>query len=152
MFIRAQAKGTILAANQCYADPMKRILLAFAGLAVALTPAAALSKTGLEGRWKNGAMEIVIAPCGQSLCGRVVRASVKQQVKAEIGSGTRLLGARVIDNIQPSGHRTWRADVFVASRNMNARGTIEQIASDRLTVHGCLFGILCKTQHWDRIG
>ena len=39
-----------------------------------LPPAAALPSE-LEGRWKNGAMEIVIAPCGQSLCGRVVRAS-----------------------------------------------------------------------------
>jgi uncharacterized protein (DUF2147 family) len=131
---------------------MKRILIALAGLAVAFAPASALAKTGLEGRWKNGAMEIVIAPCGDSLCGRVVRASAKQQAKAQNGSGTRLLGARVIDNIRPAGPRTWRADVFVASRNMNTRGTIEQVASDKLTVHGCLFGLLCKTQHWDRIG
>lgn len=131
---------------------MKRFFLALAGLSVALSPASALAKSGLEGRWKNGAMEIVIGPCGQSLCGRVVRASAKQQVKAQNGSGTRLLGARVIDNIQPAGPRTWRADVFLASRNMNARGTIEQNAPDRLTVHGCLLGLLCKTQHWDRIG
>jgi uncharacterized protein (DUF2147 family) len=131
---------------------MKRFFLGLAGLAVALAPASAIAKSGLEGRWKNGAMEIVIGPCGDSLCGRVVKASAKQQAKAENGSGTRLLGARVIDNIQPSGPRTWRADVFVASRNMNARGTIEQVARDRLAVHGCLLGILCKTQHWDRIG
>jgi uncharacterized protein (DUF2147 family) len=131
---------------------MKRFFLALAGLAIALAPTAALAKTGLEGRWKNGAMVIVIGPCGQTLCGRVVKASARQQEKAKDGSGTHLLGARVIDNIQPSGSRTWRADVFLASRNMNARGTIEQVAPDRLTVHGCLLGILCKTQHWDRIG
>lgn len=131
---------------------MKRLLLSLAGLAIALAPASALAKSSLEGRWKNGAMEIVIAPCGDSLCGRVVRASAKQQAKAQSGSGTRLLGARVIDDIEPSGPRTWRANVFVASRNMNARGTIEQLAPNRLAVHGCLLGILCKTQHWDRIG
>lgn len=131
---------------------MKGFFLALAGLSVALAPAPALAKSGLEGRWKNGAMEIVIGPCGQSLCGRVVKASARQQAKAADGSGTRLLGARVIDNIHASGPRTWRADVFLASRNVNARGTIEQVAPDRLAVHGCLLGILCKTQHWDRIG
>jgi uncharacterized protein (DUF2147 family) len=131
---------------------MKRIFLALAGIAVALAPASALGKSALEGRWKNGAMEIVIGPCGDSLCGRVVKASAKQQTRAQNGSGTHLLGARVIDNIQPSGPRTWRADVFVASRNMNTRGTIEQNGPDRMTVHGCLLGILCKTQYWDRVG
>ena len=131
---------------------MKRFFLGLAGLAVALAPASAIAKSGLEGRWKNGAMEIVIGPCGQALCGRVVRASAKQQAKAENGSGTHLLGARVIDNIQPSGPRTWRADVFVASRNMNARGTIEQVGPDRLAVRGCVLAFICKTTHWDRIG
>ena len=130
---------------------MKRFFLALAGLSVALAPASAVARS-LEGRWKNGAMEIVIAPCGDSLCGRVVKASAKQQAKSQRGSGTRLLGARVIDNIQPSGPGRWNADVFVASRNMNARGTIEQNTPNRLTVHGCLLGFLCKTQHWDRIG
>jgi uncharacterized protein (DUF2147 family) len=131
---------------------MKRFFLALAGFAVALAPASALGRTALEGRWKNGAMEIVIAPCGPSLCGRVVKASAQQQAKSERGSGTRLLGAKVIDNIEAAGPRTWKADVFVASKNMNARGTIEQVGPDRLAVHGCVLAILCKTTHWDRIG
>lgn len=130
---------------------MKRLLLAISGLAIALAPASALAKS-LEGRWKNGAMEIVIAPCGGSLCGRVVKASAQQQAKAHRGSGTRLLGARVIDNIAPSGPGRWNADVFVASRDMNARGTIEQVGPDRLMVRGCVLAIICKTTHWDRIG
>jgi uncharacterized protein (DUF2147 family) len=130
---------------------MKRVFLALAGLAVALAPASALAKS-LEGRWKNGAMEIEIARCGGSLCGRVVKASEKQRAKAERGSGTQLLGARVIDNIEPSGPGRWNADVFVASRDMNARGTIEQVGPDRLAVRGCVLAVICKTTHWDRIG
>jgi uncharacterized protein (DUF2147 family) len=131
---------------------MKRFLLALSGLAIALAPASALAKSGLEGRWKNGAMEIVIAPCGPNLCGRVVRASAQQQVKARNGSGTHLLGARVIDNIEPAGPGRWKADVFLASRDMNARGTIEQVGPDRLAVRGCVLAVICKTTHWDRIG
>ncbi|HXS50010.1 MAG TPA: DUF2147 domain-containing protein [Sphingomicrobium sp.] len=131
---------------------MKRFFLACAGLTIALAPASALGKSNLEGRWKNGAMEIVIAPCGPTLCGRVVKASAQQQSKAERGSGTRLLGARVIDNIEPAGPGRWKADVFVASRDMNARGTIEQVNPDRLAVRGCVLAIICKTTHWDRVG
>jgi uncharacterized protein (DUF2147 family) len=130
---------------------MKRFFLALAGLAVALTPAAASAKS-LEGLWKNGAMEIVIGPCGRSLCGRVVKASAQQRTKAERGSGTHLMGARVIDNIEQSGPGTWRADVFLASRNMNAKGTIEAVGPDRLAVHGCVLAVICKTTHWDRVG
>ncbi|HEX4801565.1 MAG: DUF2147 domain-containing protein [Myxococcales bacterium] len=130
---------------------MKRFFLVLAGLAVAFAPASALAKS-LEGRWKNGAMEIVIAPCGGTLCGRVVKASAKQQAKSQHGSGTKLLGARVIDNIQPSGPGKWNADVFVASRDMNARGTIQQVGPDRLMVRGCVLAIICKTTHWDRVG
>jgi uncharacterized protein (DUF2147 family) len=131
---------------------MKRLFLALATVPVVAAPASATEKGGLEGRWKNGAMEIVIAPCGPTLCGRVVKASEQQRAKAQRGSGTRLLGARVIDNIEAAGPRTWRADVFVASRNMNARGTIEQVGPDRLAVHGCVLAFICKTTHWDRIG
>jgi uncharacterized protein (DUF2147 family) len=116
---------------------MKRFFLVLAGIAVAFAPASALAKS-LEGRWKNGAM--------------VVKASAKQQAKSQKGSGTKLLGARVIDNIQPSGPGKWNADVFVASRDMNARGTIQQVGPDRLTVRGCVLAVICKTTHWDRIG
>jgi uncharacterized protein (DUF2147 family) len=81
-----------------------------------------------------------------------VKASAQQQSKAQRGSGTRLLGARVIDNIEPAGPGRWNADVFVASRDMNARGTIEQVGPDRLAVRGCVLAFICKTTHWDRIG
>lgn len=131
---------------------MKNLLLAVAGLSMAAAPASALARSSLEGRWKNGAMEIVIAPCGQSLCGRVVKASQKQQSNAERGSGTRLIGARVVDNIEPAGPGRWKADVFLAGRDMNARGTIDEVGPDRLAVSGCVLALICKTTHWDRIG
>lgn len=130
---------------------MKQFFLGLAGLAVALAPSSAVAKS-LEGRWKNGAMEIVIAPCGPTLCGRVVKASAQQQSKAQRGSGTQLLGARVIDHIEPAGPGRWSANVFLATRDMNARGTIEQVGPDRLAVRGCVLAVICKTTHWDRIG
>ncbi|HWI88352.1 MAG TPA: DUF2147 domain-containing protein [Sphingomicrobium sp.] len=131
---------------------MKRFLLSLSALALLAEPAAGSAKSNLEGRWKNGRMEIVIRPCGGGLCGTVVKASEKQQERAQSGSGTRLIGARVIDNIQPAGAGVYKADVYVADRDMNARGTIRQVGPNRLEVRGCVWAIICKTTHWDRIG
>lgn len=130
---------------------MKRFFLTMAALAATAAPSVATAKSNLEGRWKNGHMEIVIAPCGRSLCGTVARASPKQKAKAERGSGTDLVGARVISNIQPAGSRAYRADVFVADRNVHARGTIREVNDDRLSVRGCVLAIICKTTNWDRV-
>jgi uncharacterized protein (DUF2147 family) len=130
---------------------MKRFLFALCAILVTAAPAVATAKTGLEGRWKNGAMEITIGPCGRSLCGTVVRASARQQARAQNGSGTSLIGARLIKDIEPSGAGTYSADVFVADRNTNASGTIRQLGPDRLEVRGCVLAVICKTTHWDRI-
>ncbi|MEP7130350.1 MAG: DUF2147 domain-containing protein [Sphingomicrobium sp.] len=122
-----------------------------ATLAVAAAPASANARSNLEGRWKNGRMEIVIAPCGRTLCGTVVKASATQQARAERGSGTNLLGARVIDNIRAAGGGTYHANVFVADRDMNASGTIRQLGPNRLNVRGCVWSVICKTTNWDRV-
>ena len=133
------------------AGTMKRPLFSLALIAAAVAPVTANARNNLEGRWKNGKMEIVIAPCGRSLCGTVVKASARQQQRARDGSGTTLIGARVIDNIEPAGPGTYHANVFVADRDTNARGTIQQVGPDRLAVRGCVWLVICKTTHWDRI-
>lgn len=131
---------------------MKRLFIGLATALVLASPATATAKSGIEGRWKNGKMEIVIAPCGPALCGTVVKASEKQQAKAERGSGTDLIGARLITNIRPSGPRTYRASVYLADRDMNTSGTIHEVNSNRLRVRGCVWGFICKSTNWDRIG
>lgn len=115
------------------------------------TPATATAKAPIEGRWKNGKMEIVIAPCGRELCGTVVKASPKQQSRAESGSGTELIGARLIKDIDRTGPRTYKARVFVADRNIHASGTIRQLNNHQLKVKGCVLGLICKDATWDRV-
>jgi uncharacterized protein (DUF2147 family) len=130
---------------------MKRFFMCLPAFAMAVTPALADAKMPLEGRWKNGHMEIIIAPCGPALCGTVVKASAQQQEKAERGSGTELIGARLITDIRPAGTNSYRANVYVASRDMNTSGTIRQTAPNRLNVRGCVLGFICKSSNWDRI-
>jgi uncharacterized protein (DUF2147 family) len=116
------------------------------------SPVAANARSSLEGRWRHGKMEIVIAPCGGSLCGTVVKASSKAQAKAERGSGTDLIGARLLTNIRPTAKQTYRGNVYLADRDMNAIGTIRQVGTNRLNVRGCVYAIICKSSIWDRVG
>jgi uncharacterized protein (DUF2147 family) len=130
---------------------MKRFFMGLAAAAIIAAPAGARAKGAIEGRWKNGHMEIVIAPCGGALCGTVVKASSKQQAKAERGTGTDLLGARLITNIRPSGANFYRANVYLADRGIHASGTIRQSTRDRLNVRGCVLAIICRSTNWDRV-
>ena len=130
---------------------MKRILAGIVALAAVSAPAGASAKSPIEGRWRNGKMEVVIAPCGRDLCGTVVEASPTQQRRAERGSGTDLVGARLIKDIEPTGPDSYRATVFLADRNMHARGTIRQVSRNQLKVRGCVLGVICKAKTWDRV-
>ena len=130
---------------------MRQILAAIAALALLSGPAAASAKSPLEGRWKNGPMEVVIGQCGRTLCGTVVKASPKQQAKAERGSGTDLVGARLIENIERTGPGTYRGRVFVADHGVHASGTIRQVSRDQLKVKGCVLGVICRSKTWDRV-
>ena len=112
---------------------------------------AADARSPIEGRWAKGKMQIDIKPCGSALCGTIVKASPKQQAKAERGSGTELIGATLIKDIRPAGPKTYRARVFLADRNMNASGKIQQVAPDRLKVSGCVLAFICKSTSWTRV-
>ena len=130
---------------------MKCFFMGLMAVAMIAAPAVANARTPIEGRWKNGHMEIVIAPCGPVLCGTVVKASSQQQAKAERGSGTQLIGARLITNIRATGDRSYSANVYLPSRDMNTSGTLRQTAPNRLYVRGCVMGFICKSATWDRI-
>ena len=119
-------------------------------LAVGATGAAE-ARSPIEGRWAKGKMQIDIRPCGGSWCGTVVKASPKQQAKAERGSGTELIGATLIKDIRPAGPSVYRANVFLADRNMKASGKIRQVSPDQLKVSGCVLAFVCKSSNWRRV-
>lgn len=130
---------------------MKRFFLSLAALAVAASPAVASAQAPLVGRWKHGAMVVEIAPCGSQLCGTVVKASDKQQAKAQRGSGTELIGARLITGIERTGPNTYKGRVFAADRNIYASGTIHQVSDNELQVKGCVLLVICKSRSYERV-
>jgi uncharacterized protein (DUF2147 family) len=122
-----------------------------AALLIAAAAGGAEARSPIEGRWAKGKLQIDIRPCGSALCGTVVRASAKQQARAERGSGTELIGATLIKDIRPAGPNLYRAKVFVADRNMNASGRIRQVSPNQLKVSGCVLAIICKSADWKRV-
>lgn len=129
---------------------MTRVAI-IAALLVGAAAASAEARSPIEGRWAKGNMQIDIKPCGAALCGTVVKASPKQQARADRGSGTKLIGATLIRQIQPAGANSYKAKVFVADRNMHASGRIRQVSPDRLQVSGCVLAIICKSGNWTRV-
>src|SRR5919106_5228723 len=118
---------------------MTRAGLILAAALISLSVAGSASaRSPIEGRWKKGNLQIDIRPCGSTLCGTVVKASAKQQRRAERGSGTDLIGATLIREIRPTGPRSYQAKVFVPDRNMNASGKIRQVSPNQLKVSGCV--------------
>jgi len=128
---------------------MKHLFLSIAAIAAAAAPAAA--RDPIEGLWKHGPMVVEIAPCGDDLCGTVVKASPLQQQKAERGSGTRLIGSRLITGIEPTGPGSYRGRVFAADRNVYASGSVHQLSPNELEVKGCVLMVICKSRTYVRV-
>ena len=108
----------------------------------------------LEGSWTNPSRNVTvrIGPCGATLCGRVSAASAGARQEAA-GAGTpKLIGTRLMSDIEQVGPGNWRADVFVPDRNLHAVGELTLVGPRILAVSGCaLGGLLCKTQNWTRV-
>jgi uncharacterized protein (DUF2147 family) len=130
---------------------MKCLGIALTSVALVGEPGVAMAKSPLEGRWKNDKLEIQVAPCGRYLCGTIVTASAKQQARAERGSGTELIGARLIKDISQTRPHNYRANIFLPHRNIHARGSIQQVSMNTLAVRGCVLGAICKSQTWHRV-
>lgn len=127
------------------------ISLLAAVLALSAAPAAAASP--LEGLWRNpkGSVVVKIAPCGEQLCGRVVQASPKARAKAAEGGTERLVGTTILSGITPAGANRWKGRVFLPKQNRHATGHL-RLTGNRLTVQGCLLGVICKDQTWTKVG
>jgi uncharacterized protein (DUF2147 family) len=125
---------------------------AFAAIALAASPA--IAGAPIEGNWTNPSENIVvrIAPCGPALCGHAISASARAKGKAMNSGFGNILGAPLMKGMTPAGAARWKGIVFVPDRNIHAPGTIQMINANRIKVSGCVWGFLCKTQLWKRVG
>ncbi len=123
-------------------------------LATALIATPALAASPIEGQWTNPARSVTvrIAPCGKSLCGRVVSATPGARAKAAAAGTPRLVGTELMSRLIPIEDRAWQGEFFVPDRSMRAAGELHLVGPRTIEIKGCaLPGILCKSQQWTKV-
>jgi uncharacterized protein (DUF2147 family) len=134
-----------------------RQILAKAGfvLVAAAVPVMASAQAALEGQWKNpkGSVIVRLGPCGDSLCGIVVRATDHAKESARKGGTPDLIGTRILSGLRRNGDGTFKGQVFDPKRNIRAPATVRLVGPDTLQVRGCAIAgmLLCKEQVWTRV-
>lgn len=123
--------------------------------ATVLLATPALAAPTITGDWTNPnrSVTVHIAPCGGTLCGRVIRASGEAKANAAAGGTPRLVGTILMSKLTPAGAGSWKGTFFVPDKNVRADGTLRQINANAIEIEGCaVAGILCKSQRWSRTG
>jgi uncharacterized protein (DUF2147 family) len=118
-------------------------------------PVRASTADPIEGVWRNrpGTLVVRIAPCGSALCGTVINATEDAQESVRKAGTAQLIGTKVLTNLHRTAGRVYSGEVFNPNLNIHAAGTITLVSPSVLLVKGCvLVGLICRQQHWSRIG
>lgn len=105
----------------------------------------------IEGLWKNpiGSAIIAVAPCGSTLCGKVVWASARGQ--REVAQHTsHVVGTTVLTDVRPKG-RGWAGKLYIPDDNIHVAAKLQLLNERELKLTGCgLAGLICRSQVWTR--
>jgi uncharacterized protein (DUF2147 family) len=139
---------------------LRTILTGAAMFGLMMPAAAAAPAPSVEGRWVTQARDAIveIAPCGASLCGRIVKflktppGGVDQRDVRnpdEKLRGRKLLGLSILSGFSRAGDE-WRGRIYDPKSGKDYRSVLAT-RGGRLIVKGCL-GPFCKSQSWTRTG
>jgi len=97
-------------------------------------------------------VHVVIAGCGELICGTVVWASSAAISDAREGGTPNLIGTRLLRDYRMTGEGRWQGRVFVPDWNRDFFSRLETVNGSTLKVSGCVFGgYICKSQLWTRV-
>lgn len=119
-------------------------------MALALVAGAAAADP-VEGTWKtqpdDGAYAHVrMAPCGDKLCGVIVRTF---NGSGEYASPNK--GKTLVINMEPQGGGAYRGKVWRPSNNKVYTGKMD-LSGNSLKLQGCVAGgLICSSQTWSRL-
>lgn len=105
--------------------------------------------------WANprNTVHIRAQACGKDLCGVVSWASDKAREDARKGGNPNLVGTQLFRGSRTPGSNSWKGKVLVPDMNQTFSGTLTFVDSNTMVGKGCaLFGLICKSQTWKRIG
>lgn len=121
--------------------------------------ASAAQSTAETGRWltESGNLEVDIAPCGDALCGTVVKVIANRSMSRpgqamEAADARSPLGMRLLTDFRPTGDGDWQGRIHNREDGQTYDCKLELLAPDQLKVRAYkgipLFG---KTQVWRRV-
>jgi uncharacterized protein (DUF2147 family) len=120
-------------------------------LLLALAAAQPPPSAPIQGLWKNpiGSAIIAIAPCGRTLCGKIVWASERGQ--REVARTTsHVVGTVVLTELKPKAGG-WTGELFVPDDNIHVSAKLQLLNATRLKLTGCaVAGLFCRSQIWTR--
>ncbi|RPF71885.1 DUF2147 domain-containing protein [Aurantiacibacter spongiae] len=133
-------------------------LAPLAAAAIALSPAAALAQTSIDGvyRDQDGYTEITVAPCGNARCGTIARI-----IRMKEGETNRdrhnddpalrdrpITGIKVLKNLRWD-DGAWRGQVYNPEDGGTYRAVVNPGDDGGLEVKGCVT-LFCRTVDWPR--
>ena len=127
---------------------MKRIMLALGALMIS---AGAAMADPLEGLWRtarddNGNSGLIqVAPCGDALCGTLIRAYDANG--NEMASDN--VGRLIISETRPRGNGEYRGKVYSPDRDQTYNSRL-MLSGDTISVSGCVLGICRDGGTWSR--
>ena len=139
---------------------MTRIALALAlGLLAGCTADQPNKTAGpATGRWltASGNLEIEIAPCGEALCGTVVKVlannSMAEPGKTMAADTPSPLGMKIMTDFKPDGDGQWSGSIFNRENGKTYDCTMSILAQDQLKIRPyVLLPLFGKTQVWTRV-
>lgn len=127
----------------------------------AMAAASGTTPETVYGRWKtevrNGVVEI--APCGPSICGRLVTSDGLRANPALTDANNKdaakrnrpLKGATILSGFRRDGAAWTGGTIYNAEDGKTYSATVTPVGANQLKVRGCIFVPLCKTQTWTRL-
>ena len=126
----------------------------------ALTLAAAAQAADVTGLWHTAAQGglIEIAPCGDSVCGKIVGSpeltahpDLKDSRNGNPALRSRLLkGLVILQGFHRDGDGWSGGQLYNPPNGATYKGELRLTAPDTLKVTGCIVSPLCQTQIWSR--
>ncbi len=133
--------------------------LSLALVALVAVPSMAAAPASIAGRWKtdDGKGIVVIAACGNKMCGRVDRILLKQPAggqrderNPDKSKRTRhVTGLQVYWNMVPHGDG-WRGEGYSPEDGRNYKASM-RVKGNKLTMKGCV-SVFCRTVTWTKMG
>lgn len=135
-----------------------RIRLPIAAAAVLAASSALAQPTPHLGRWvtESGNLEVEIAPCGDALCGTVVKVLANRSMSAAgeemKPADTRpALGMVILSGLKPSGDGELRGEIYNRENAKTYSASLTVAPPDQLLVRGYVgLPVFGKTQVWRR--